>query len=254
METQKITSVQNNLVKFALKLQNSKFRKEEKLILLDGEKTIQGIIQEGIEFEYLFAKDDFECKNAKIKNLILVNDEILKKISTTKTPTKLVGIVKEPEVCKKDYFKLNKIALIDGIKDPGNLGTIIRSAVAFSIDGIILFNDCVDIYNTKTIRATAQNMFKIPILHTTDIDFIQKLKEDKKLISTVVNSKNELLDYKFDEKFILAFGSEAQGMSEEILNISDEKITLSMDNEVESINLGVCASIAFALIKINKKI
>ncbi|MBQ2984459.1 MAG: RNA methyltransferase [Candidatus Gastranaerophilales bacterium] len=253
METQKITSTQNNLVKFAIKLQNPKFRKTEQLILLDGEKTIQGIIENEMEFEYFFAKEDYNIKNAKIKNYIQVTDEILKKISTTKTPTNAVGIIKEPQIEKNIFKKLNKIALIDGIKDPGNLGTIIRSAVAFSIDGIILFNDCVDLYNSKTIRATAQNMFKIPIIHTSDINFINSLKSDRKLISTVVTTKNELFNYKFDEKFIIAFGSEADGISEEILKISDEKVTLKMDNEVESINLGVCASITFALCKINKK-
>lgn len=253
METQKITSTQNNLVKFAIKLQNPKFRKTEQLILLDGEKTIQGIIENEMEFEYFFAKEDYNIKNAKIKNYIQVTDEILKKISTTKTPTNAVGIIKEPQIEKDIFKKLNKIALIDGIKDPGNLGTIIRSAVAFSIDGIILFNDCVDLYNSKTIRATAQNMFKIPIIHTSDINFINSLKSDRKLISTVVTTKNELFNYKFDEKFIIAFGSEADGISEEILKISDEKVTLKMDNEVESINLGVCASITFALCKINKK-
>ena len=253
METQKITSTQNNLVKFAIKLQNPKFRKTEQLILLDGEKTIQGIIENEMEFEYFFAKEDYNIKNAKIKNYIQVTDEILKKISTTKTPTNAVGIIKEPQIEKNIFKKLNKIALIDGIKDPGNLGTIIRSAVAFSIDGIILFNDCVDLYNSKTIRATAQNMFKIPIIRTSDINFINSLKSDRKLISTVVTTKNELFNYKFDEKFIIAFGSEADGISEEILKISDEKVTLKMDNEVESINLGVCASITFALCKINKK-
>ena len=253
METQKITSTQNNLVKFAIKLQNPKFRKTEQLILLDGEKTIQGIIENEMEFEYFFAKEDYNIKNAKIKNYIQVTDEILKKISTTKTPTNAVGIIKEPQIEKNIFKKLNKIALIDGIKDPGNLGTIIRSAVAFSIDGIILFNDCVDLYNSKTIRATAQNMFKIPIIHTSDINFINSLKSDRKLISTVVTTKNELFNYKFDEKFIIAFGSEADGISEEILKISNEKVTLKMDNEVESINLGVCASITFALCKINKK-
>ncbi len=254
METQKITSTQNNLVKYAIKLQNPKFRKAEKLILVDGEKTIQGIIQEKIEFEYFFAKEDYDIKNAKIKNFIQVTDEILKKLSTTKTPTNAVGIIKEPVIQKDVFKKLNKIALIDEIKDPGNLGTIIRSAVAFSIDGIILFGDCVDLYNSKTIRATAQNMFKIPIIHTSDIDFILELKKEKKLISTVVDTKNELFDYKFNDKFIIAFGSEANGIGEEILKISDEKVTLKMDNNVESINLGVCASITFALCKINKKI
>jgi len=253
MQIIEITSVQNDFVKYCVKLQNPKFRKEEKVILLDGEKTIEGLISDNVFFEYFICKKDSKYLNkVNSKKNILVNDEILKKISTTKTPTDCVGIIQEPKVIFDDFFSLNKIALIDGIKDAGNLGTIIRSANAFSIDGIILFNDCVDLYNSKTIRAATQNMFKIPLIAIKDIALIKKLKKTHKLISTVVDSELEFSDYKFDEKYIIAFGSEANGISEEILGITDEKITFKMDNNVESLNLGVCASIAFALMKYSK--
>ena len=120
------------------------------------------------------------------------------------------------------------------------------------MDGIILLGDCVDIYNSKTLRATAQNMFKIPIIKT-DIEFIKKLKKTHKLISTVVNSKDDFFEYKFENKFVIAFGSEATGLSENIINLSDKKLKIFMDNDVESINLGVFASIAFASIKRQNK-
>ena len=129
------------------------------------------------------------------------------------------------------------------------MGTIIRSAAAFSIDGIILFNDCVDLYNTKTIRATAQNIFKLPIIKTSDLDFINELKKNHKLISTVVDSEIDFMDVKFQNNFIIAFGSEADGISKDIALLSDEKVTIKMDNNVESLNLGVCASIVFAFAK-----
>ncbi len=250
MNIQKISSTQNNLVKYIVKLQQPKYRKIEKLVLLDGEKTIQGLIEQGVEFEFVFIKEENDLKTkVKTKNLVFVNDEILKKISTTKSPVSSVGVVKEPVVDKNIFKKLNKIALIDGIKDAGNLGTIIRSAVAFSIDGIILFGDCVDLYNTKTIRSTTQNIFKIPIIHTNDIEFLRLLKNNHSFISTVVDSKNDFMKYNFPENFIIAFGSEANGICKEIEKISDVKLTFSMDNNVESLNLGICASIAFAKIK-----
>ncbi len=250
MNIQKITSTQNNLIKYIVKLQQPKYRKTEKLILLDGEKTIQGLVEQNKEFEFVFLKEDNDLKNKiKTKNIVFVNDEILKKISTTKSPTSSVAVVKEPIIDKNVFKKLNKIALIDSIKDAGNLGTIIRSAVAFSIDGIILFGDCVDLYNTKTIRSTTQNIFKIPIIHTNDIEFLCSLKKEHKFISTVVDSKNDFMKYEFPKKFIVAFGSEASGIGKEINNISDEKLTFTMDNNVESLNLGICASIAFAKIR-----
>lgn len=253
METIEITSTQNDLVKYAVKLQNPKFRKNEQMILVDGHQTIEGFINDKIQFEYLFLKKDNKlAKSATTKKIVFVNDEILKKISTTKSPTDAIGIIKEKKVTFDEIKNLKKIALIDGIKDAGNLGTIIRSAVAFSIEGIILFGDCVDLYNSKTIRATAQNIFKIPIFKTSDIELIKKLKENHELISTVVDTKNDFTETDFKDNFIIAFGSEANGISKEISDISDKKVTFFMDNNVESLNLGVCASIAFALIKLKK--
>ncbi|MBR3604764.1 MAG: RNA methyltransferase [Candidatus Gastranaerophilales bacterium] len=253
MKTIEITSTQNDLVKFAVKLQDSKHRKNEKLILVDGAQTLEGLINDGILFKYLFVKEQTNLSSrAKVENLVIANDMILKKISTTKSPTDMVGIIDEPK-CDIDKFKnLKKIALIDSIKDAGNLGTVIRSAVAFSIDGIILFGDCVDLYNSKVIRSTAQNIFKIPIARTKDIEIIKDLKKNHKLISTVVNSNKDFSTCDFESNFIIAFGSEADGISEIINKESDEKVTFKMDNDVESLNLGVCASIAFALIKLKK--
>ncbi len=247
-----ITSLQNDLIKYAVKLQNSSFRKKEGLILLDGEKSVQGVIEAGLEFEYLFIKNESELekfKNTKIKNLVLVDDKILKKISTTVSASQIAGIVKEKKYNKEDFLKYKKIALIEDIKDPGNLGTIIRSALAFSMDAIILFGNCVDLYSTKTIRASASNIFKIPILLTDDMDFLKVLKKTHTIISTVVNSKKDFTKYKFEQNYVIAFGCEACGLSEKILNISDEKLTIAMANNVESLNLGVCASIVFAFAK-----
>lgn len=253
MKAIEITSSQNDLIKYAVKLQDSKFRKAEKLILVDGAQTIEGFIRDGVKFKYLFLKEKTDLiSKAIVENLVFVNDIILKKISTTKTPTDVVGIIEEPEIKIGQFAKLKKIALIDSIKDAGNLGTIIRSAVAFSIEGIILFGDCVDLYNSKVIRSTAQNIFKIPIVRTKDIEQIKNLKKTHRLISTVVNSSNDFSTCDFSSNFIIAFGSEAEGIGKEIEQQSDEKITFKMDNNVESLNLGVCASIAFALIKLKK--
>ena len=246
-----ISSTKNDLVKYAVKLQDSKFRKSEKKIFADGEKTIEGFVNDNIELEYLFIKKDNDLyKKANAKNVVYVSDEVLKKISSVKTPSCVAAILKEPVINKDKFLNLKRIALFEDIKDAGNLGTIIRSACAFSVDGIILYNNCVDLYNPKVIRSSAQNIFKIPIIHVFDIDFILKLKNNHKLISTVVDSNKSFQDYDFEDNFILAFGSEASGLSDEIKKISDTFLTFSTDNNVESLNLAVCASISFAVIKL----
>ncbi len=247
-----ITSVQNDLIKYAVKLQNPKFRKSEKMIFADGEKTISGFINDNIELEYLFIKKENDIyKGANAKYVVFVTDEILKKISSVKTPSSVAAILKEPDISDSIFYNLNKIALFENIKDAGNLGTILRSAAAFSIDGIILFGDCVDLYNTKVIRSTAQNIFKLPILRTSDLSFIEKLKENHKLYATIVDSAKDFSKCKFEDKFIIAFGSEASGLTEQLRHLGDEAVKLAMDNNVESLNLAVCASIVFALIKLN---
>ena len=245
-----ITSLKNELIKMIYKLQDSKHRKESGLILLDGEKTILGLIEDGVEFEYLFLKKDNPIK-ANSKNVVYVTDEILKKLSTVKTASSMVGVIKEPGIKQEDFINLDKIILIENIKDSGNLGTIIRSANAFGVRGIILFGDCVDLYSAKVIRSATQNMFKIPVLRTSDIELIKKLKKNHKLISTVVRGGEDFMKYDFKKPFILAFGSEADGISAELANLSDDKLTLFMDNNVESLNLGICASIACFWIKFN---
>ncbi len=253
MEIVEITSLQNDLVKYAQKLHMPKFRKSEKMIFADGKKTIEGFVNDGIVFEYFFAKKGDEiCQKVRSKKLVYVTDEILKKITTTKSPCEVACIIKEKEVDKNIFYNLNKIALIENIKDAGNLGTIIRSAVAFGIDGIILFGDCVDLYNSKTIRATAQNIFKIPIVISKDLNFIKKFKKTHKIISTVVDGNNDLFDFNFSDKYIISFGSEANGLTDEIVKLSDEKLSIFMENNVESINLAICASIVFAIAKINR--
>ena len=249
-----ITSTQNNLVKYCVKLLNPHFRKQEKVILLDGIKTITGLLDSGVEFEYLFSEEKNLPKNLKnIKTLILTDEKVLSKISSTKSYSKYIGIIKEPKVEKNIFKTMEKIALVENIKDAGNLGTIIRSAAAFSIDGIILFGDCVDLYNPKAIRASAQNMFKIPILRTSDFEFIKELKKNHKMISTVVDSSLDLFDLKIEENFlgnfIVALGSEASGLSQEMAQISDILATIKMDNDVESLNLAICASIVFSRVK-----
>lgn len=250
VETINISSTQNDLVKYCVKLQDSSFRKKESLIFVDGEKTIQGLIDEGITFEYLFSNSkEAISKKAKIKKLVIATKPVLDKISTLKSPNAIAGIIKEPVIDKNLFLNMNRIALIENIKDPGNLGTIIRSAAAFSIEGLILFGECVDLYNTKTIRSTAQNIFKIPIARTNDFEFIKKLKQNHKLISLVVDSKKNFVDYKFGDKFVLALGSEASGLTKDMVKLSDELLTFEMDNNVESLNLGICASVAFSLIK-----
>ena len=167
-----------------------------------------------------------------------VNPEILKKLSSQKSGTKEIAVVKKIEEKKVEG---DKILILDNIQDPGNLGTIIRSAVAFNISTIILSDDCVDLYNDKVIRSSEGMIFNINIVRKKLIEIIPKLKENGYTIyATTVNGKGY---FENDSKIALVIGNEGNGIKEDILNLCDKNITIKMNKECESLNAGVAASI-----------
>ena len=175
----------------------------------------------------------FDC------NIIYTTEEILKYLSDVDTPQNIIG------VCKKiDNSKIgNKIVILDDIQDPGNLGTIIRSSVAFNIDTIVLSNNSVDLYNDKVIRASQGMIFKINIIRKDIIPFISKVKSDYHIYGTKVNGGNSLKKIEKQKKFAIIMGNEGRGMSSELDNLCDEFIYIDMNKECESLNVGVATSI-----------
>ena len=171
----------------------------------------------------------------------------MNKISTTSSFCDILAIGKKKSIVLNDIKDAKRVVFLENIKDPGNLGTIIRSCCAFGMDALILSQNSVDIYNTKTIRSTAGNLFKIKIVKLQDNDFYAHLKQffpSHKFIATTVNGKDNLKDFEFSEKFIIFFGSEAFGLSDYLLSQKfDSNLTIEMKEDVESLNLSVSCSI-----------
>lgn len=231
-----LTSVQNDIVKEIVAL--SKNRKNSGLVILEGEKSIQGAIETGLGLESIFFVDEEYVHPAKVK--YKVNQRILEKISSTKSAVPVLAITKEPVYSIEQFKKFKKIALFENIKDAGNLGTIIRSAAAFGLDGIILYGDCVDPFSTKVIRASAGTIFKMPII--TLREGLGEFKNTHTFISTVVSGGDELV---LKLPYVVLFGSEAEGLSLPLQKMSDKKVTIEMARNVESLNLSVSAGIIF---------
>ena len=232
-----ITSTTNSLVKETVKLHQKKYR--DKYILLEGKKSVDEAIKSNLKIKHIFTTESCKYKDF---DTYFVNDAVIKKLSTTETPSSVVAVVEKPNYKIEDFKKYKKIVLLDNIKDAGNLGTIIRAACAFSIDGILLFGDTVDEFSPKTIRSTAGNMFKIPVLKTRT-DELKNFKSTHKFVATVCHSENYIDKFKKDENMIIMFGSEANGLCEELLNLKDEEITIKINGDVESLNLALSAGI-----------
>ena len=173
-------------------------------------------------------------------NVIYVSKEIIKKLSSLDTTSNFIGVVKMKEM--NNNFG-SRILILDDIQDPGNLGTIIRSSVAFNVTDIILSNNSVDLYNDKVIRSSEGMIYKINIVRTDLIKVIKKLKENNYLIlGTNVRDGVDVKEVN-SSRFALVMGNEGKGVKEEIINLCDKNLYIKMNKNCESLNLGVATGI-----------
>lgn len=229
------TSSDNKYIKHIKKLNNKKYRDEYNEFLVEGEHLVLEAYKAGILKELILDE------NSSFKLDIPTNyvkSNILKEISELSNPSHIIGVctkLKEKEIG-------NKILILDGVQDPGNLGTIIRSSVAFNIDTVVLGFDCVDLYNSKVLRSTQGMIFNVNIIKRDLVDFISSLK-DYKIYGTKVNGGKNLKNIEKAKKFAIIMGNEGNGVKEELLNKCDEYIYIDMNNTCESLNVGVATSI-----------
>ncbi len=227
----RITSLQNQKVKYWVSLNNKKVRDQEQCFLIEGDHLVKEALKLGLVVETISTIDEDAD--------YLVTEEIMKKISNQ------VSISNEAAVVK---FILPKeiegnILVLDGLQDPGNLGTIIRSSLAFNFKTIILGDNCVDLYNPKVIRATEGMLFYQNILRKNLLCYLPSLKEKGyHIVGTDVKNGQDIRLIK-KEKIALVIGSEGQGISKEIKDICDDFVYIKMNKKVESLNASVASSI-----------
>ncbi len=247
-----ITSVNNEIVKETVKLQQKKFRDESGLFLLEGFKAIEEGFNLGLKFEYVFIDiskiDKYKFLGDKIISTV---EPVLKKISTTTSAPEAVGVAHQRKFDKELLKTAQKVVLLEGIKDVGNLGTILRTSTAFDIDAVILYGDCADIYNPKCVRASVGNLCKTPVFEFSHIAELEKYFGKFERIATLPRSKNLLNDFKCKTPVLIMFGSEADGLSPELCDYSTNSVKIEMSDKAESLNLSVsCGVILYWLMKI----
>ena len=241
-----ITSLNNEHIKELCKLNQKKYRDESDLFLIETKHLVLEAYKEGIVKELILEQDEIFPLDVPTT---YVTKQILKKLANTDNPSNVMAVVEK--IKEKDDIG-EKILILDHIQDPGNLGTIIRSAVAFNIDTIVLSKDTVDLYNPKVVRSNQGMMFHINIVSRDPIKFINDLKKkDYKIIGTKVTNGKDVKDAKIYSHFALVIGNEGQGISNDIDNLCDEYLYIKMNENCESLNAGVAASIL--LYEINNK-
>lgn len=251
-----ISSSTNNRIKELQKLYRKKYRKELGRFVLEGYRLIEESIKGGAEVVHIFMTPDFFngtegkviCELLiELTKISLVEEKILAEVTDTVNPQGVVAVVEEPGYKINEVLEDSKLLLVlDRIQDPGNMGTIIRTAVAAGVDGIIVLKGSVDIFNLKVLRSTMGAIFKIPIVTGIDLEMLFELCNDLKgefaLISADLSGKpyNHL---NYPERVMLVIGNEANGISTDILNISTLKVTIPIIGEIDSLNAGVAAGI-----------
>ncbi len=241
----KITSVNNELVKQTAKLQQKKYRTQSGKFLLEGFKAIKEAFYEGIKLEYIFVDEKHSDDYNFAKNILIITTEsVLKKLAATDSAPGAIAVGYQKIYDKNVLKSAKKVVLLENIKDLGNLGTIIRSAVAFGADAIILFGgENVDIYNPKSVRASVGNLWKIPVLEIKDLEILQAYFKNFSRIATLPRANNFLKDFKTEFPCLIMFGSEADGLSEELINFSTASVKIEMAQTVESLNLATAAAV-----------
>ncbi len=243
----KITSVTNNKIKDYSKLHQKKYRETSDLFSVEGEKPFEEIIAAGVVIEDVFVCESSLDKYKNIPKLNICNEAVMKKLSSTDSPASIVTVAQKPQIDINMLSSTHNVALLENIKDAGNLGTIIRSAAAFDIDALILYGDTVDLYNSKVIRSAAGNFFKIPTIKLSSIEELKSAFDGFELISTALTGKPS---YNFssqnkNKQKIIMLGSEASGLTPDLTEIADYNYIIPINKTVESLNLSVAASIVF---------
>lgn len=244
MEIKKITSAQNEYIKRLSKLGGKKHREEQGLFIAEGEHLCEMVGASAYEVESILMTEEYYVKNPhKFEgDIILVPHSIMAKISDAKTPQGVLAVVKMP--AQNVDIKQGRYIYCDNLQDPGNVGTIIRTADAFSFDGVVLSHGCADIYSPKVIRSSQGSVFNIKIMPDADISFLKKAKDNFTITSTALFGNSVTLKkMTVTHNQIFVIGNEGSGVCKEILDMSDEIAYIPMNGKAESLNAGIAASI-----------
>ena len=246
-----ITSASNQRIKNLTNLiQKAKARREQDVFITEGVKMFLEADMEIIKEVYV-SESFFEKGTAREKmeqcNYEVLSDELFKKVSDTQTPQGILCVMKQFHYKLDDLFqKENPLFLIlEDIQDPGNLGTMMRTAEGAGVDGVIMTKATVDIYNPKTIRSTMGSIYRMPFMYTDDLLGVMKQLQEKKVKLYAAHLKGTSfyheLDYKGGTAFLI--GNEGNGLKEETAQVADVYMKIPMQGKVESLNAAVASVI-----------
>ncbi|MEI4781991.1 RNA methyltransferase [Streptococcus pasteurianus] len=237
-----ITSKSNNLIKKAKKLLKKKYRDHSYLI--EGWHLFEEAEKAGAEFLNIFVLEDYADRVSHFSMVTYVTPEILKELTDSKTPQGIIAELAMPSL-PLENLKVGRYLVLEDVQDPGNVGTMIRTADAAGLDGVLISEKSADIYNQKTLRSMQGSHFHLPIWRTDVYEACQKLQNlDVPLIATTLSK--ESVSYKTIEhngNFALVMGNEGNGISDSMTKQADILAHIIMPGQAESLNVAVATGI-----------
>ncbi len=243
-----ITSRENKIFKKAMLLKTSKGRSQEGLFVIEGIRSVRDAIQKGARLDAVIVKDsvrlDFECECPVYTFAPKLFDEV----SETVTPQGIMAF------CLMEHHSIHDVisqkgdcaVFCESLQDPGNIGTIIRTAHAAFCQGVVLSKGCCDLYNPKIIRSTMSSVMSVPVVTNADIqETVKNFKNSGYTIIAGALSENAVDFYNanLDGKHLIVIGNEGNGVSEELLSMCDKVLKIPMRNDAESLNAAVAGSV-----------
>lgn len=244
-----IESKDNPLFKETKKLKERKNRLKEKKYIVEGFRLVQEGFKAKCPIDYIIISEDNDEKlNYYLKDYLgntkvyIMKNSLFCQLTSTEQPQGIIAVLKILDSINEIHGEF--YLLCDRVQDPGNLGTIIRTAHAAGVSGVILTKGTVDIYNDKTIRSTMGSIFYLPIIHDNDLSFLRELRNKGfKLVATSLEESKDFFKEDLSGKIILSVGNEGNGISDEIFSLADKKVKIPMPGGAESLNVAVATSI-----------
>ena len=237
-----ITSKANSVVKNTKKLHQKKYRKSAYLI--EGWHLFEEAVQAGVTIEKIFALESYKEQLAAFSQTVWVSEEILLDLADTQTPQGIVAVIQKEEVGLPDLHQ-GKFLFLEDVQDPGNVGTMIRTADAAGFTGVIVSDKSADIYSLKTLRSMQGSHFHLPIYRMPLASFVEEAKKsDLPILATTLSRESK--DYRelsSLENFVLVMGNEGQGISSVMAESADQLVHIGMKGRAESLNVAVAAGI-----------
>lgn len=248
-----IESKDSNKIKELRKLGLKKYRKKTGMFIVENFKIIQDGLENNFYFEDIIVTKSFLAKNEdELKRIVeknnnldvfLIADKLNKAFSALETPSGVCAVYNNIE----KEINLNKsIVYLNGINDPGNLGTILRSALALGIENVVLDETCVDLYNSKTIQAAKDAIFKLNIVFDENRKIAREIKEKMAMYVTNVEKGEDVsLVFQPQNKACIVLGNESLGVSKDLEEMADKFINIKTTSKIESLNVAISAGIIF---------